>query len=325
MTNSNASQIPAPLAATNSKPSKARRSLALDAVIVRARQTLAALPALLAGIAAKDAHAAKVRIDDSWVSDYASVLATAEEASAGGSVARVDQKAATAEERQKGLELSLLLTDTRDVVATHNPDDLAAQQAYGRGEKIDPRRTSLLVNIAGAYLAAWDGKWKTPAVDAGVTQATMDKIQSLRDALSSADLAQHEVTLTNEDGTVNRAAALSLLRQMTAFAVKVVTNVFGRGSKQLRSLADPRPLTNRASARKAATKAKQAAAKTAKKAKKTARLAKPGARAAAVKGRAKRTAVKARAQALLTKPAAKAATKKAPAKKKAAKRAKRAK
>lgn len=181
------------------------------------------------------------------------------------------------------------------------------------------------MNVAGAYLAAWDGKWKQPAVNAGVSQATMDKIQSLRDTLSSADVAQHELVLTNEDGTVNRAAALSALRQMTAFAVKVVTNVFGRGSSQLRSLANPRPLTNRAKARKAATKAKHAAATTAKKAKKAARLAKPGVRAAAAKGRAKRAAVKARAQALLAKPAAKGAKKKTAAKKGAAKKAKRAK
>jgi hypothetical protein len=322
MTNTNASQPAAVSSATNAKGARARRSLASDAVIVRAKQTLAALPPLLPGIAQKDANAASVRIDEAWVARFGSVIRSAEEATAGSIVAKVDQKAATADERQKGLQLSLLLTDTRDLVATHNPDDLAAQQAYGRGEKIDPRRTTALATLAGAYLAAWDGKWKEPAVDAGVTQATMDQIQSLRDALSSAILAQHGVVTTNEDGTVNRAAALAVVREMTAFAVKVVTNVFGRGSSQARSLSDTRPLTNRASGRKATTKAKKTAAQAAKKAKKTARLAAPGKRAAAAKGRAKRAAVAAKAKALAAKPVGKAAPKKGKAKKATAKRAK---
>jgi hypothetical protein len=305
MSNTTATQPPAPAGAP--KTAKARRSSAADAIVVRAKTTLAALPPLLAGIAAKDARAAKVRIDAAWVARYADVIASAEDAAAVGAVAKVDKKAATAEERQKGLELSLLLTDTRALVATHNPDDLAAQQAYGRGETIDPRRTSGLVAVAGAYLAAWDGKWKQPAVDAGVTQATMDQLKTLRDGLSSADLGQHQVLTTSADGAVERAAAVAVLREMTAFATKVVANVFGRASSELRSIADPRPLTNRASARKAATKAKKAAAKTAKKTKKAATLAKPGARAKAAKGRAKRAAVKARAKAVAAGPAAKVA------------------
>ena len=311
-----------PVQTPSARTSKARRTKATDANIVRAKTTLAALSPLLPGIAAKDANAAKVRIDQAWLTQYADVIAAAEGAAAGSAVARLDLKTATADERRKGLGLSLLLTDVRDLVATHNPDDLAAQQAYGRGERIDPRRTSMLVSLAGAYLAAWDGKWKQPAVDAGITQATMDQIQALRDGLSSADVQQHGLGTTNADGTVDRAATLAALRQMTAFAVKVVANVFGRGSKELRSLSDPRPLTNRASARKAVTKAKKAAVATAKKAKKTAKLAKPGARAAAAKGRAKRAAVKARAVAVVAraKPAAKAAKAKRPAKK--AKRAK---
>jgi hypothetical protein len=322
MTNTNASQPAAVSSATNAKGVKARRSVASDAIIARAKLTAAALPPLLAGIAAKDANAASVRIDEAWVAHFESVITSAEEATAGSLVAKVDQKAATADEKQKGLQLSLLLTDTRDLVATHNPDDLAAQQAYGRGERIDPRRTSALATLAGAYLAAWDGKWKEPAVDAGVTQATMDQIQSLRDALSSAILAQHGVVTTNEDGTVNRAAALAVVREMTAFAVKVVANVFGRASSQARSLSDTRPLTNRASARKASTKAKKTAAQAAKKAKKTARLAAPGKRSAAAKGRAKRAAVAAKAKALAAKPVAKASPKKGKAKKATAKRAK---
>jgi hypothetical protein len=309
------SQMPTSPQTPAARTPKARRSVAIDAVVVRAQQTLAALPALLPAIAAKDAKAAKVRIDQAWVDQYAELIATASSAEGERVVATVDQKAATAAERQKGLELSLLLTDLRDLVATHNPDDLAAQQAYGRGEVIDPRRTSALVTIAGAYLAAWDGKWKEPAVDAGVTQATIDKIQTLRDSLGSADVAQHTVMTTNSSKTVARAAAITAVRQMTAFAVKVVTNVFGKGSPELVSVSDPRPLTNRASARKAATKAKKAAVKTAKKAKKTARLAKPGARSAALKGRAKRASIAAQAKALAAKakPAAKKKTAKRPA------------
>jgi hypothetical protein len=322
MTNVNAPPNAAPSSATNAKGARARRSVASNAILARAKQTAAALPPLLAGIAAKDAHAASIRIDEAWVAHFESVITSAEEATAGSLVAKVDQKAATAGEKQKGLQLSLLLTDTRDLVATHNPDDLAAQQAYGRGEKIDPRRTSALATLAGAYLAAWDGKWKEPAVDAGVTQATIDQIQSLRDGLSSAILAQHGVVTTNEDGTVNRAAALAVVREMTTFAVKVVANVFGRGSSELRSLSDTRPLTNRAAARKAATKAKKIAVTAAKKAKKTARLKAPGKRAAAAKGRSKRAAVAAQAKALAAKAVAKAAPKKGKAKKATAKRAK---
>jgi hypothetical protein len=301
------------------KSSKARRTRAGEADIARAIIVLAALPSLLPGIAAKDKGAAKVRIDKAWVTQYANVLAAAQTAEGQRNVATVEQKAATADEKQKGLQLSLILTDVRDLVATHNPDDLAAQQAYGRGEQIDPRRIHALATIAGAYLAAWDGKWKTPAVDAGVTQATMSQIQSLRDALAASYAGQHQVIATSEEGTSDRVATLAGLRQLTAFAVKVVTNVFGRGSSQLRSLSDPRPLTSRASAFKAKTKAKHAAVKAATKAKKKAVAAKPGARAKALKRRAARVvrAAKTKAVVAKAKPAAKvrkSAKKKAKAK-----------
>jgi hypothetical protein len=295
----------------SAKPSKARRSQAADAEVVRAKLTLAALPPLLAGIATKDKNAAKVRIDKAWVTQYANVIAATEQAEGARAVAKVDLKAATSTERETADDLAVILIDVRELVATHNPDDLAAQQAYGRGEKIDPRRTGATIAVAQGFLQAWSGKWKEPAVDAGVTQATMDQIETLMNELSAADVGQHGVMTTNADGTVGREASLSVLREMNAFAARVVANVFGKASSQALSLADPRPLASRGSVRKAATKAKHAAAKTAKKAKKTAKLAKPGERARAAKGRAKRAAVAARAKAVAAKaaPAAKSAKK----------------
>ena len=58
---------------------------------------------------------------------------------------------------------------------------------------------------------------------------------------------------------------------MNAYAAKVVQNVYGKGSKELRSLSDPRPLTKRDAVRKAATKAKNKATKLLAKAKKAAK------------------------------------------------------
>lgn len=317
-----------PTPSASVKHSKARRTRAADADVERAKLTLAALPPLLAGIATKDKNAAKVRIDKAWVTQYANVIAATEQAEGGRTVATVAQKAATSTERETADDLAVILIDVRELVATHNPDDLAAQQAYGRGEKIDPRRTSATIAVAQGFLQAWSGKWKEPATDAGVTQATMDQIETLMNELSAANVGQHDVMTTNADSTVEREAALSVLREMNVFAARVVANVFGKSSSQAASLSNPRPLTNRGAARKAATKAKHAAVKTAKKATKTAKLAKPGARAALAKGRAKRAAVKARAQAVAAKaaPAAKKAkgAKKAKAKRPAAK-AKRAK
>jgi hypothetical protein len=132
-------------------------------------------------------------------------------------------------------------------------------------------------------------------MSAGVTQATMDEIAALRASLSTADMGQHGVLTANADGTLQRAALFKVLRSMSAYAAKVVGNVYGLASSQLRSLSDPRPLTNRAAARKAETKTAKKAKKAAAAAKKA---AKPKNRAAAVKRRAKKAAIAARVGAL---------------------------
>jgi hypothetical protein len=305
---------PSPVQPTAAKPAKNRRSRSEEAEIVRAKKTLAALPPLLAGIAAKDANAAKVRIDAAWVAQYGSIITSAEAAADGRAVGRADLRKATAAERQSGATLSAILTDVRGLVTTHNPGDENAQRAYGRGTILDARRTGPTLALAGAVLQAWNGQWKKVGQDSGVTQATINQIQSLRDSLSSADTGQLGVMTTNEDGTVQRAALFTTLRTMSTFAVTVAKNVFGNTSSQLRSLSDPRPLTKRAATRKAATKAKKVAQKVAKKA---AKAAKPKNRAATAKRRAKRAAVATRAAALATpakpiaKPKAKTAKKKA--------------
>lgn len=291
-----------PPATPATKPEKNRRSRAEEAEIVRAKKTLAALPPLLAGIAAKDAHAAKTRINKAWVARYASIIASAEAAADGRSIARADLRKATTAERQSATKLAALLVDVRERVATHSPDDASAQQAYGRGTTLNPRRTGPTLALAGAVLQAWSGQWKQVAQDAGVTPATISEIQSLRDSLSSADTGQMGVIAQNVDGTIQRAALFSTLRTLSTFAVRVVQNVFGKTSRQVQSLSDPRPLTNRAAGRKAATKVKKAAVKAAKKAKKA---AKPKRTAAAVKRRAKRAAIAAQTAALM--PAGKSA------------------
>jgi hypothetical protein len=292
------------------KGSRNRRSRSEEAEIVRAKKTYTALstiPSILKGIAAKDANAAKVRIDKAWVSEYASTITQADEASAERSVAKVDLKQATTQERTQATELATLLTDTRQLVSTHFPNDVASQEAYGRGAKINARNTGSTIALAGAFLSAWDGKWKQTAENAGVTQATMDRIQSLRDALSAADMSQQGVISTNVDNTLTRSALFVQLRSMNKFAAQVVGNVFGKASSQALALSDPRPLTSRDAVKKAATKAKVSAKKLAAKAKKA---AKPKNTAASLKRRAKRLAVAARVQAV--KAAPKTSAKRAP-------------
>jgi hypothetical protein len=287
---------PSPKAAA--KASRNRRSRSEEAEIVRAKKTLAALsaqPSILKGIAAKDANAAKVRIDKSWLNEYSALISQAEEASDGRAVAKVDLKKATAQERAQATQLATLLTDVRDQVATHFPDDAETQQAYGRGVKVNPKVTGATIALAGAFLSAWDGDWKQPAEDAGVTQATMDQIQSLRNSLSAADMGQQGVITENVDGTITRSALFAALRSMNTYAVKVVTAVFGKTSSQVLALSDPRPLTSRGAAKKAVTKAKKTATKLLAKAKKA---AKPKALAATLKRRAKRKAVAARVKAV---------------------------
>ena len=123
--------------------------------------------------------------------------------------------------------------------------------------------------------------------------------------------AEHGVITSNADGSVNRAALFQVLRSMNAYAAKVVQNVYGKGSKELRSLSDPRPLTSRGAARKTATKAAKKQKAAAAKAKKA---AKPKKRAAAAKRRAKRVAVAAQASTLTAAPNS-SAKKATPAKK----------
>jgi hypothetical protein len=276
------------------KAARNRRSRSEEAEIVRAKKTFTALstvPSILKGIALKDAHAAKVRIDKVWVGEYSALISQAETASDGRAVAKVDLKKATAQERTQATQLATLLTDVRDQISTHFPDDAQTQEAYGRGVKVSPKATGATIALAGSFLSAWDGEWKQPAESAGVTQATMDQIQSLRNSLSAADMGQQGVITGNVDGTLTRSALFVALRQQSAFAVRVVGAVFGKTSSQALALSDPRPLTKRDAVRKAATKAKNKATKLLAKAKKA---AKPKALAATVKRRAQRKAVAAR-------------------------------
>jgi hypothetical protein len=288
-------------------PTKPRRSRSEAAELARAQTILAALPPLLAGIAAKDAHAAAVRIDRAWVTYYAGVLASAEAAAGKRVVARSELKRATLAERASAAELASLLTDVRATVATHHPDDVNTQRAFGRGVRIEATRTGETTALAGTVLAAWGRQWKQAGLAAGVTQATIDRIAALRDSLTSADVEQHQVMTANALATSDRLATFAALRTMSTFAARVTANVFGRGSRELRSLSDPRPLTSRGAARKAAAKAKRLAAKAAKKA---AKAAKPKHRAATMKRRAKRAAVAARTAEVIAAAAKGARTKK---------------
>ena len=298
-----------PTPATSAKAPANRRSRSEEANIVRAKNTLRALttmPAILAGVAKKDANAKNVRIDQGWVTQYASVISGCESSSAGRAVGRADLKQATASERASGAQLATILKDVREVVATHNPDDTNAQKTFGRGTQIEASRTGPTIALADTFLAAWNGNWKQVAADSGVTQATMDQMKALRDSLSGADMGQHGVVTANSDGTLQRAALFTVLRSMSTFATRVVDNVFGKTSSEAKALTDTRPLTRAGAAKKAAAKAKTTAKKAAAKAKKA---AKPKNEPAAVKRRAKHAAVAARVKAVKAgaKPAAKAA------------------
>jgi hypothetical protein len=303
------------------KASRAQRSQTLDAAIARAQGVATALGPLLGGIAKADAQAKKVRIDAAWVANLESVIAAAESAQGERKTATVEQKAATAAEHEAAAKLVTLLIQVRDLVATHNPDDLAAQQAYGRGEKIDARHIAGALEVAREVVAAYAGKWKQPAVDAGITAATIAQIVSLTSTLAKAAVSQRAEKATGSQKALSRASALKALRELCAFAVRVVASVYGKASPQLATLADPRPLQGRGAARKIATKTKAKAAGAKVAAKKAASRAKPGARGKTNARKAKRAAVAAGAAVLVK---GRAAAKAGPKAKKTGAKAKKA-
>jgi hypothetical protein len=294
-----ASSASTPATPAAPKTRRAQRSQALDGAIARARIIATALGPLLPGIAEADAEAAKVRIDASWVGNLVGVIASAEAAQGERVTAIVGQKAATTAEHQAAAKLVELLTAVRELVATHNPDDLAAQQAYGRGEKIDAKHVAGALEIGRAFVAAYGGEWKEAAVDAGVTDATMAEIATLTSSLATAAVSQHAAQTAGSQKTLSRAAAVKALRSLCAFAVRVVKGVYGKGSPQLATLADPRPRQARGAARKLAAKANAKAASARKAAKKAASRAKPGARAKTRARKARTAAVATRAAALV--------------------------
>jgi hypothetical protein len=221
-----------------------RRSAAASALLKRARTVHAAIgrPATLAAIAKADKNAKKVRIDRPWVDQFAQVIDAAEHTLAGRAVRITQLKTATKRERETATELAAALTRVRDTIATHHPDNALLQQAFGRGARIDARVTSALIGTAGAVAAAYAAEeWHQAAVDAGITQPTMDALAQLAERLSSADLGQHGVITSGADGTLDRGALLKVLQSLSAHAIAVARSVFGRGAKELAAFADPRP------------------------------------------------------------------------------------
>jgi hypothetical protein len=303
-----------------SKASRAQRSQTLDAAIARAHSVATALAPLLAGIAKADAKAKKPRIDAAWVANLEGVITAAETAQGERQTARVEQMEATVAEHAVAEKLAALLIQVRDLVATHNPDDLAAQQAYGRGEKIDAKRIAGTLEIAQEFIAAYAGKWKEAAVDAGVGADTMGEITTLAGTLAKATVSRLSTKTTGARKTLSRGAAVKALRTMCAFAVRVVASVYGKGSDELATLADPRPLRGRGAARTKAAKAKAKVAQARTSARKAASRAKAGARGRTRARMAKGAAMKALAAKLAQGAGrAKAASKGAKASSKAAK------
>jgi len=300
---------------TGAKKTRVSRSKSTEATIVRAKAVAVALPPLLAGIAEADADAASVRIDQAWVDDFNALISSAEQTADAQPVRAAKRMGATQDERSTGDRLAAALIALRDRIATHHTDDVGLQRAFGRGLQIEGGRTGAVIAAAGAVAQAWT-EHRDEAAAAGVTQAQIDGIASLRSALSSADVAQRQASTSRRDGTVDKTAQLALVAERSAYAVRVVGNVFGKASAEARSVADPRAKTG-TGVKKATAKAARAATKQAVAQRKkllAARSAKPAAKAkkkAASKAKPKKAAPK------------KAAKKRAPAKKKASRAKKR--
>lgn len=295
------------------KTTRVSRSKSTEATIVRAKAIAVALPPLLAGIAEADAHAASVRIDQAWVDDFKALISSAEQTADAQPVRAAQRMGATQDERSTGDQLAAALVALRDRIATHHTDDLGLQRAFGRGLQIEGGRTGVVLAAAGAAAQAWTDH-QDEAEAAGVTQAQIDRIASLRSALSSADVAQGRASTTRRDGTVDKKAQLALVGERSTYAVRVVGNVFGKASAEARSVADPRAKTG-TGVKKASAKATRAATKQAV-AQRKKQLAAKSAKPAPEKAK-KKAASKA-------KPAPKkAAKKRAPAKKKASRGKKR--
>jgi hypothetical protein len=317
---SNAPGTPAPSAAPTKKPVRHRPSNTVSAVLARAEVIAAALPPLLSGIAEADAGAASPAIDAAWVAQLNGTIAATQAAQGEGASAKVGGMAATASEHEAAAALVALLTQVRQKVEIHSADDVAAQRAYGRGVKLSVRDVQGALAAAQAYLASWGGAWKGAAASAGVTQATMDQLTSLSSALSEGTVQQQAAKTAGSQGTLTRAGAVAALSSMCAFAVRVVTAAFGKGSRELATLTARVPLQGRGAARKAAAKAKKSASRARVAATKAASRAKQGARGKARAAKAKRAAVGVRKAAFLAAPKkapkkAARAKKKAPAKK----------
>jgi hypothetical protein len=317
---------PSPPAAPHAaKPARHRRSETTASLVARAQTIAAALPALLSGVAKADAGAAHVRINAAWVSNLTTTIAAAQAAQGNRSTVVVGKGVATSNEVLAATSLESVLAKVRTLVETHNPADIAAQRAYGRGAKLNPRDIGGTLEAAQGFVAAWNGDFKQPAVNAGVTQATIDQISALATALAQAKVSHAAAATKASQETLNRRAAVEALQTQCAFATRVVTDVFGKGSPEVATLADPRPMQARGATRKIAAKAKAKSTAARVAAKKAVSRAKPGARAKARAGKAARMVVAARKAALLAGPAKKAAAKRARAtgaKKKKAARAK---
>jgi hypothetical protein len=299
------------------------RSQSLANAIARGEVVAGALPPLLAGIAKKAQQGkAKPPIDAAWVANLQSVLTQARAAQGQRATAIVAQKQATADAHRTADALAAALSEVRSLVAIHNPDDVEAQLAFGRGMSIDGAKNIPGTRIAArAFVAAYADRWKTAAAAAGVTPAMIASIASMADEVASATTTQHAKKVSGADRTLTRGAAVRALRSLCAFAVKVVQNVYGKGSAQLGTLDDPRPKQGRAQARKAAARAKAKLEAAARRAKKAASRAKPGARSRSLARRTRRASAAERAAALV-KGAAAASKKPAKAGKATAKAAK---
>jgi len=237
-------------AAAPVKASRGQRSKSDEATIVRAKAVAKALPTMLDGIAQADSHASKVRIDEDWLTQFGSLIESAEQAADGLTVRVGALAGATSAERAVAATLVGKLVSLRDRIATHFQDDAALQKLFLRGASLHAGSTGSAIAAAGSVALAFAGPRHDDAVAAGVTQADVDEISALRAELSSADVAQHGVIETNKDGTVDRRALMSLVATRTAYAVKVVQSVFGKGSKEAAAVADTRPVVGATKTRK---------------------------------------------------------------------------
>jgi hypothetical protein len=211
-----------------------------------------------------------------------------------GRAVRLGQlKATTATEHANAKSLAEAVRAIRDDIATSYPDDAPIAHMFGVGAAIDPKKTGAIVQLAGEIASAFGSpEWNARAVAAGVTQARIDELTSLRAALSGADVSQQGLFATNVDGTVEKDALLKAVSASTAYARKVAAVVLKGNASALAAFVPararaPKRVTKRVAEARAAKASAVAAPTAKKKRKKKGSRAKVSERRAQVKTRAK--------------------------------------